>query len=118
MGLKFVKASGRQNNASQQSRSLVRTRTMISTLRVARRTGTRAFAACPITGHGGNVPNFINGQFVQSKTTEWIENLNPATQEVISMVPKSTAEEMQACIDGAKEAQKQWQKTPPQVRAR
>jgi len=92
----------------------------LSTLRVVlpRVGGVRGIAACPITGHGGNVPNFINGQFVQSKTTEWIENLNPATQEVISMVPKSTQEEMQQCIDGALEAQAKWKRTPPQVRAR
>merc|ERR1719247_1382349 len=80
--------------------------------------GVRAIAACSVTGHGGKVPNLINGEFVQSKTTEFIENLNPATQEVISLVPKSTPEEMQACMDGALEAQKQWKKTPPQVRAR
>lgn len=85
---------------------------------VPRAAGVRMIAACPITGHGGKVPNFINGEFVQSKTTEWIENLNPATQELISLVPKTTPEEMQEAIDGAKEAQAKWQKTPPQVRAR
>jgi len=83
-----------------------------------RLSGVRAIAACPITGHGGKVPNFINGKFVQSNATEWIENLNPATQELISLVPKSTAAEMQECIDGALIAQAKWKVTPPQVRAR
>merc|ERR1719473_1656932 len=83
--------------------------------RVAR---ARCIAACSITGHGGKVPNFINGQFVESKSTSFIENLNPATQELISLIPRSTKEEMQACIDGAKRAQEKWATVPPQVRAR
>lgn len=64
------------------------------------------------------MPNYINGKLTQSKTTEWVENLNPATQELISLVPKSTAEEMKECIDGALKAQAKWKITPPQVRAR
>lgn len=72
----------------------------------------------PITGHGGKVPNFINGKFVPSKATDFIENLDPATQELISLVPESTEEEMRECIDGAAKAQKQWKLVPPQVRAR
>jgi malonate-semialdehyde dehydrogenase (acetylating)/methylmalonate-semialdehyde dehydrogenase len=40
------------------------------------------------------VKNFINGQFVDSKTTDWIPLLNPATQEIVCMVPKSTNAEL------------------------
>lgn len=71
-----------------------------------------------VTGHGGRVPNFINGQFLQSAAVTFIENLNPATQELISLVPESTDDEMQQCVEGAAKAQKLWKKVPPQARAR
>lgn len=64
------------------------------------------------------MPNFINGQFVESKATRFVENLNPSTQELISLVPQSTQEEMDQCIEGAKAAQAKWKNIPPQVRAR
>ncbi|XP_065842945.1 probable methylmalonate-semialdehyde/malonate-semialdehyde dehydrogenase [acylating], mitochondrial [Oscarella lobularis] len=37
---------------------------------------------------------FINGQFVDSKTNEWIDLHNPATNEVVTRVPCATREEM------------------------
>ena len=46
----------------------------------------------PVNGHGGKVPMFINGEFVQSKTDHFIDVLNPATQEVVSQVPESSTQ--------------------------
>ncbi|KAI8075145.1 methylmalonate-semialdehyde dehydrogenase [Gongronella butleri] len=57
------------------------------------------------------VANYIDGQFTESKTQKWIELRNPATQEVISLVPESTPEELQAATDSAQEAFKTWSKT-------
>ena len=37
----------------------------------------------------------INGAFVESKATEFIDVHNPATQEVVSRTPKCTQEELQ-----------------------
>ncbi|KAI1290454.1 putative methylmalonate-semialdehyde dehydrogenase [acylating], mitochondrial [Halotydeus destructor] len=54
---------------------------------------------------------FINGEFVESKTNDWIDLHNPATNEVITRVPKSTQQEMQAAVDSAKEAYKSWSQT-------
>ncbi|MFH4311220.1 hypothetical protein WAJ68_16040, partial [Acinetobacter baumannii] len=34
----------------------------------------------------------INGQFIESKTQEWQDIVNPATQEVIGRVPFATVE--------------------------
>jgi len=53
---------------------------------------------------------FINGQFVESKTKEWIDLHNPATNEVVTRVPKSTQDEMEAAVDAAKGAFKSWSK--------
>ena len=82
--------------------------------------GVRAFSVtpCAVTGHGGDVPNFINGKFEKSRADHFIDNLNPATQELISRVPESTEDEMRAAVEGAVAAQKEWKQVPPQVRAR
>lgn len=56
------------------------------------------------------VPNVINGKLVQSKTTNWIDVTNKATNEVIARVPESTKEEMEAAVNAAQEAFKSWSK--------
>ncbi|SEJ76146.1 malonate-semialdehyde dehydrogenase (acetylating) / methylmalonate-semialdehyde dehydrogenase [Pseudomonas linyingensis] len=60
----------------------------------------------------------INGEFVESQTTEWRDVVNPATQEVLARVPFATAEEMNAAVASAREAFKTWRKTPVGARAR
>ena len=55
--------------------------------------------------------NLINGEFVESSTSEWIDLHNPATNELVTRVPKSTPEEMQAAVDAAKAAFKTWPQT-------
>lgn len=60
----------------------------------------------------------INGEFVESKTTEWRDIINPATQEVIARVPFATKDELDAAVAAAKEAFKTWRKTPIGARAR
>jgi malonate-semialdehyde dehydrogenase (acetylating)/methylmalonate-semialdehyde dehydrogenase len=64
------------------------------------------------------IPNFINGKFEQSKATNWIELRNPASQELIGLVPQSTPEELQRAEDTSKEALKTWRETPVQQRQR
>ena len=60
----------------------------------------------------------INGQFVESKTTEWRDVVNPATQQVLARVPFATADEINAAVSAAKEAFKTWRFTPIGARAR
>lgn len=64
------------------------------------------------------VPLLINGEFVESKTTEWRDVINPATQEVLAQVPFATAEEIDAAVAAAQKAFKTWRKTPIGTRAR
>ncbi|KAL3069059.1 hypothetical protein niasHT_034289 [Heterodera trifolii] len=54
------------------------------------------------------VPNWIHGQRVESKTKEWIELTNPATNEVVGLVPESTLDEMQLAVDLCKKAFRSW----------
>ena len=57
-------------------------------------------------------------EFVDSKTDKWIELRNPATQEVVCLVPESTQEEMDEATAGCAEAFKTWKEVPVQVRSR
>ncbi|MGJ7489629.1 CoA-acylating methylmalonate-semialdehyde dehydrogenase [Variovorax sp. ZT4R33] len=60
----------------------------------------------------------IGGQFVESKTTDWRDVVNPATQEVLARVPFATPAEVDAAVASAKNAFKTWKKTPIGARAR
>lgn len=62
------------------------------------------------------VPNFINGKFEESKATKFIDVFNPATNELLCRVPRSTPEELKRAEEGAKEAFKTWREVPIQQR--
>lgn len=51
---------------------------------------------------------FIDGQFVESKTSNWIDLTNPANNEVIGRVPEATQDELNAALESAKKAYKSW----------
>jgi len=53
----------------------------------------------------------INGEEVHSKTKQFIEVHNPATNEVIAAVPQCTQAEMQAAVDDSQKAFKSWSNT-------
>lgn len=54
---------------------------------------------------------FIDGQFVESKTSDWVDLHNPATNEVVTRVPLTTGEEMEAAVESCKRAYDSWSKT-------
>ena len=60
----------------------------------------------------------INGEFVESQTTDWRDVINPATQEVLARVPFATPEEVNRAVAGAAAAFKTWRKTPIGARSR
>jgi len=60
----------------------------------------------------------INGEFVESRTRQWRDVVNPATQEVLARVPFATPEEIEAAVTSASQAFKTWRKTPVGARAR
>ena len=63
------------------------------------------------------VNNFINGEYCKGQKDEWIESINPATEEVFARVVNSTQEDALTAIKSAKEAYKTWSKTTPNERA-
>lgn len=60
----------------------------------------------------------IDGEFVESKATEFVDVINPATQEVVSRVPIATASEMDAAVASAESAFPAWRNTPITTRQR
>ncbi|MGZ9704867.1 CoA-acylating methylmalonate-semialdehyde dehydrogenase [Pseudomonas sp. GNP013] len=60
----------------------------------------------------------IDGEWVESGTTQWQDIVNPATQEVLAKVPFATADEINAAIDAAHRAFQPWKLTPIGARMR
>ena len=60
---------------------------------------------------------YINGKFVESRSGEWIEVLNPSTEEVTSRQPAGTVEDVNEAVEAAYVAQKKWAKVPAAERA-
>ncbi|KAL0092345.1 methylmalonate-semialdehyde dehydrogenase, partial [Phycomyces blakesleeanus] len=102
--------------------SLIRSRTLLSATRApARRAFSTNFPVLQqLTGNGSipTVKNFINGEFVESKTDKWIELRNPATQEILCLVPETTPEELNEATTSAAEAAKSWRKSSVLARQR
>jgi acyl-CoA reductase-like NAD-dependent aldehyde dehydrogenase len=62
--------------------------------------------------------NFINGEWMESQSGKAYENRNPAnTDELIGMFVSSTAEDVDAAVEAAKEAYKSWRLVPAPKRA-
>ncbi|KAJ1546059.1 Methylmalonate-semialdehyde dehydrogenase [acylating] mitochondrial [Cladochytrium tenue] len=80
---------------------------------VRRPLSSTAFAAAPT-----KTPLYIDGQFVESKTSDWIELRNPATQELVTLVPQATPAELQRASDAAAAAFVGWRKSTVLARQR
>ena len=53
--------------------------------------------------------NFIDGEFCTPLNKKYIENINPATSEILSFVPDSTKEDVELAVAASQEAiQRGW----------
>jgi len=62
--------------------------------------------------------HYVNGEWVDSKSTEAVELRNPARDEVIGYAPMATKAEVDEAVAAAREAFPDWRNTPPVARAR
>lgn len=62
--------------------------------------------------------NFINGEWVESRSDKYENVYNPATKEVIAKVPISTKEDLEDAVKAAAKAFETWKNVPVQRRAR
>ncbi|MGH9699129.1 MAG: aldehyde dehydrogenase family protein [Candidatus Acidiferrales bacterium] len=62
--------------------------------------------------------NFINGEWVEARGGNAIDNRNPAnSSELVGMFPASSREDVTLAVDAAKAAYKKWRLTPAPKRA-
>lgn len=54
---------------------------------------------------------FINGEFRESKATEWIDLYDPATNDLVTKVPQSTQAEMEEAVESSRVAFESWRHT-------
>jgi malonate-semialdehyde dehydrogenase (acetylating)/methylmalonate-semialdehyde dehydrogenase len=59
---------------------------------------------------------YIDGAFVESKTTKYMNCFNPSTGEVMALAPQCTQGEVEAAIQAAKTAFATWSDTPASQR--
>ena len=69
-----------------------------------------------LTATATKVPNFVNGRWVESRSNEWRDVINPASGEVIASVPMSDNAEVIAAIQAAHAAFPAWRRTPAEDR--
>src|SRR5580698_4490033 len=63
--------------------------------------------------------NYINGRWVESRSSETLERRNPANHdEIVSVTPLSTRDEVREAVAAAKAAFPAWRDTPAPVRGK
>ncbi|MEB3236755.1 MAG: CoA-acylating methylmalonate-semialdehyde dehydrogenase [Candidatus Sericytochromatia bacterium] len=62
--------------------------------------------------------NYIDGKWVPSTSTEFLDVVNPATEEVLARVPLSNAQDLDAAVRAADRAFQGWRQTPPAERCK
>jgi malonate-semialdehyde dehydrogenase (acetylating) / methylmalonate-semialdehyde dehydrogenase len=62
--------------------------------------------------------NWIDGEWVESASVQTEPVYNPATEEVLALVPLSTREDVDRAVESSKKAFASWSKTPVPRRAR
>ncbi|OQE14809.1 hypothetical protein PENFLA_c035G07863 [Penicillium flavigenum] len=58
-----------------------------------------------------DTPNFLDNEFVPSKATQWIPVYDPATNNLVTRVPQSTAVELSMAVSSAQNAFPAWRAT-------
>lgn len=64
------------------------------------------------------VLNFINGEYCEGVDGDWMESINPATEEKIADVVNSNEKDVLKAIEAAKNAQPSWAAQSPERRAK
>ncbi|MFO7801443.1 MAG: aldehyde dehydrogenase family protein [Desulfovermiculus sp.] len=71
-----------------------------------------------VKSHYGKLNNYIDGNWVESQSSEVHEITNPATNEVIAEFSPATQDEARAAVDAAQAAFHSWKDYPMRERAR
>ena len=63
-----------------------------------------------------DIQNFINGEFYPTKSGNYLDNINPATAEVIGKIPDSNERDVADAVEAAKKAFQGWSTTTVEKR--
>lgn len=63
------------------------------------------------------IQNYINGQYVNPQSNEWLDNYNPSNGEVYGQIPNSSEKDVEAAYQAAKNAFPKWSQTTLQERS-
>ncbi|WP_422122475.1 aldehyde dehydrogenase [Planococcus sp. X10-3] len=55
---------------------------------------------------------YVNGKYIDSTGDDWIDVINPATEEIISQIPKGNEKDVDKAVESAFQAQQAWELTP------
>src|ERR1700674_2925557 len=69
--------------------------------------------AAPLTT---KLTNYINGEWIDSRASDWRDVVNPATGETMAQVPLPEAAEVNQAVEAAIAAFPEWRRTPPEDR--
>lgn len=62
------------------------------------------------------IENYIDGKLVKPVSDNYLDNFNPATDEVYSLIPDSDERDVQTAVEAAKKAFSAWSKMPAEAR--
>lgn len=62
--------------------------------------------------------NYVNGEWIESRTSNWLEVVNPSMEEVLALCPLSFAEEVNQAAEAEEKAFCNWRKTDPTSRSK
>ena len=57
-----------------------------------------------------DLQNFIGGKFIDPSTNNYLDNINPATNECLNRIPNSNAKDVALAVKSAKQASLDWRK--------
>ena len=63
------------------------------------------------------IKNYINGELVEPISKTYLDNYNPATGEIYSLIPDSNEQDVELAYQAAKNAFKEWSITPKEKRS-
>jgi malonate-semialdehyde dehydrogenase (acetylating)/methylmalonate-semialdehyde dehydrogenase len=64
------------------------------------------------------VKNYIDGEWLESESTEKRDIINPATLKKLAEAPEGSADDVKAAVDAASDAFTSWRRTTPLTRSR
>ncbi len=80
--------------------------------------GTEVDLPAPRREEAVRLANYVGGMWRAADDVVTLDDIDPATGEVVALVPLSAARQVQEAVEAARAAQPLWREVPPQRRAR